>query len=683
VTPLLRSCFFKYRFLPTLVLVSFLLSSKFSSAATVTNISAYSKNGQVFCTWSNLNFKGVLYNLYKSDSPIQFGSQLADCQYLGFVTDSSSLNKRYSEVIHQHVYLKLDSLAAPLDSLIGLFVATSEQMGGFYYAVTTVVNGIEDTAIVPGKNSLIDPVAENIGKPLPIFQYVEMPGGFYVEVYVLFTTSTSTLHFPQMTNVGSYPFNFSVLKKGTATLHPLTLRLPGGGGTFLSAISSNVLQNEYRISMDDILPDEAHATWFGFHENYDIYNAKVNSPPTTGINRDYYLERMNYALDWAIHSLPVDSNSVYCSGGSAGASGSFFEAIMNHNRIAAAAITVPKFDLSFLNDPDTTNLYNTGKDGRLKADTLLGLVSTNLPTNLGPLTYELLNGGWLAHAFADDNLPLLFAVNGKKDTITGWAEKIGYYDSVNANRLGGYYYWDMRKHSNVNSEWLFSPNLFRYHLNLSFPAFSNCSANHDYGDGHANSGDSVGAINGFLDWGDDITDDTGHYELKVFMNDLSTISYTFTAPDSCTTDITLRRLQNFSVPINALIQWHVEHQAEVVQQDSFIYKGGLITLPTVKIYKDTSVIKVTFSIPTYASQPPPSSTEFFVYPNPATEQIILDGLASDFSSHSIIVTDLTGKEWLRFNPAQNKLQQTIGLNEFPAGVYFVKVGAMVKAFVKE
>src|SRR5205814_52100 len=114
---------------------------------------------------------------------------------------------------------------------------------------------------------------------------------------------------------------------------------------------------------------------------------------------------------------------------SAGASGAFFSSLSYPERIAAAGLKVPKFDLSFLHDPDTTNNYNEGKPGRLRVDTLLGTVPVNLPTNLGQLTYDLLNGGWLAHQHANDNLPLLFAVNGKNDTMVGWAEKIPYYDS--------------------------------------------------------------------------------------------------------------------------------------------------------------------------------------------------------------------------------------------------------------
>src|SRR4030095_3325688 len=101
-----------------------------------------------------------------------------------------------------------------------------------------------------------------------------------------------------------------VLKNGTATLYPLTVKLPGGAGTFLSAIVNEVQPNEYRISSEDILPNGDHGSWFGFNEQYHIYTHN-NPPPVSGINHDYNIQRVGYMLEWAIDHLPVDTNSIY------------------------------------------------------------------------------------------------------------------------------------------------------------------------------------------------------------------------------------------------------------------------------------------------------------------------------------------------------------------------------------
>lgn len=661
--------------LKILLLLFFISQANLLSATSVSGLNVSSKNGQVFCTWANLPSTGNEYHLYKSSSPILHGSDLINCQYLGAVRDSSSLNKRLSQVKSQTYFLKIDSEGNFLDNTTGLFVATSQQNGNFYYALTTESSGVEDTTIIPGENSLINAVAEIIERPRPVFQDSINVNNHFVEVYVLFTSLTATALFPQMVNVGSYPFNIAVYRSGTVP-HPLTIRLSGGGSNFLSGLTSGTVPNEYRIGVDDWLPNDESSTWFGYNEQYDIFS-HLNSPPVSGLNHDYALERLEFTIDWAIRNLPVDTNSIYFNGVSAGASGAFFCSLTNPSRIAAASLKVPKFDLSFLHDPDVTNNYNEGMPGRLRIDTLLGTVATNLFTNLGASTYDLLNGGWLAHQHANDDVPLLFAINGKRDTMVGWAEKIPYYDSVNANRLGGYYYWDGRNHSGVGQQWIFAPNLFRYHRNVSFPAFSNCSVNNNPGDGHFDNGDSLGTINGFLDWNDVITDDTDHYQIAVFMNDLQTYFSTVPAPDTCITDVTLRRLQNFVVPVGAWIYWRDEHHELLVQQDSLLYSGGLITLHGVKIFRDTSVIKVTFAIPTGIS---PVSTavplRVSVYPNPNRGVFSVQVDQGNFRSLQFELCDLSGKILQRqsFESSSGELSFSLQ-NEIASGIYLLRVSS--------
>lgn len=667
----------------TVLLLTFLLQVNFLSATTVTGFAATHKHGQVFCTWNNLTSSGIQYRLYQSTSPIIHGSQLAACDYLGAVRDSSSYNKRLSEAESEPYFLKIDSLAVPLDVNTGLFVTTTVLNGSFYYALTTVATGIEDTTIIAGVNSLSNPVSEMVEQPLPVYQVTLVVSSHMADVYVLYTSLTATELFPRMVNVGSYPFNFAVNRNGFPP-HPLTIRLSGGGSNFLSGIFSDAAPDEYRIGLDDWLPNDERSSWFGYHEQYDIFSHD-NPPPVTGINYDYALQRLGYIIDWAIRNLPVDSNSIYFSGVSSGAAGSFFASLTYPDRIAAASLNVPKFDLSFLHDPDTTNNYNEGMPGRLRVDTLLGTVPTNLTTNWGVPTYDLLNGGWLAHEHSNDNVPLLFAVNGKRDTMVGWAEKIPYYDSVNANRLGGYYFWDLRKHNGDGENWIFSPDLFRYHRNVSFPAFSNCSVNDDPGDGNLSSGDSLGSINGFLDWNDSIADDSSHYHLAVFMKDLPVHFGAVIAPDSCFTDLTLRRLQNFNVPLNAMILWETVHGSQAIQNDSFLYSGGLITLKQVKIFKDTSMIRVSFTIPTQVNIPENHPQQFALFPNPANGQITIDGLTISSINILVTISDVTGKKWhestfVNFNRDQNIV---IDVGAFAPGIYFVNVNGSVKAFVKQ
>src|SRR5262245_46463339 len=94
---LVRKMFSFTRVTLWLVLLFFCFQN-FLFASPVTGLSALCKNGQVFCTWTNLSSTGIEYRLYKSSAPIIHGSDLASCQYLGSVRDSSSYNKRLSLV---------------------------------------------------------------------------------------------------------------------------------------------------------------------------------------------------------------------------------------------------------------------------------------------------------------------------------------------------------------------------------------------------------------------------------------------------------------------------------------------------------------------------------------------------------------------------------------------------------
>ena len=120
----------------------------------VQNINALYKDGQIFVTWDNLQTTNVVYTLYKSSTPIQYGYQLSTAQNLGNVRDNSGLNKRLTDIIGTATYLKIDSASAPLGSNKGLFVATSTDNGSYYYALTTNFDGFEDTTILFGSNSV-------------------------------------------------------------------------------------------------------------------------------------------------------------------------------------------------------------------------------------------------------------------------------------------------------------------------------------------------------------------------------------------------------------------------------------------------------------------------------------------------------------------------------------------------
>ncbi|MEO5675485.1 MAG: T9SS type A sorting domain-containing protein, partial [Chitinophagales bacterium] len=238
-------------------------------------------------------------------------------------------------------------------------------------------------------------------------------------------------------------------------------------------------------------------------------------------------------------------------------------------------------------------------------------------TNLDIHTYDALNGGWVFRKFNERNYPFIYAVNGKYDTLMGWTEKTVYYDSVNATHTGGYYFWDSRNHGGTGATWgEMNFDLFRYRRNLSYPAFANCSINEDYGNGLASDGAAFGTVNGFLDWKNEITDVADSWSATIFLRDLlKEDGNVYESPEQCTVDVTLRRLQNFHPAAGETLSWNLWHKLDRIQSGSFVYGGGLATIPQISVYKDSVRLEIIRGESTETDVP----STLDIYPNPARQ----------------------------------------------------------------
>jgi hypothetical protein len=641
----------------------------------VQNINALYKDGQVFVTWDNLQTTNVVYTLYKSSFPIQYGYQLGTAQNLGDVRDNSGLNKRLTDIIGTATYLKIDSASAPLGSNKGLFVVTSTDNGSYYYAITTSVGGFEDTTILFGSNSLASSINETISMPRPVWQQNRTVSGKIFEIYVLYATKVTSSIYPQMTNAGTFPHNFAIVKSGTVTPHPLTIYLHGGGLHFLP--TSTYFKtlgdpDEWVISIDEWLPTfEGSSYYYGFHEDYDVLTF-MNPVPTSGILYNYTAKKIEFILDWAIHNLPVDSTRTYMTGWSMGAMGSLFNSIMLRNRIAALFIYAPSFDMA------------SWSAGLL--DRAWGTYQSNLLTNEGYTRNERLSSIYLLGVNRMNSVPLIFTFCGKNDYVVHWEEKPVFYDSISVFRHGGFHFWSMTDHQQtfLNSPWQPTfPNFSfftRYRTNLSYPAFSNCSIDGDPGNGTPSNGDPIGTINGHLDWADDIIDETDRWEITLFVKDLLTTGGSITAPDSATTDVTLRRLQNFVVPSDSFIIWKNVRDGIVTQQGTFTYVEGLVTLQGVKVYKDSSRIIVIHSPSSIAEQMalPSQYALFQNYPNPFNPSTKIKYSVPQSSQVQIKVFDVLGNEietLVNEEKPAGTYEITWYAEQLPSGVYFYQLKA--------
>jgi hypothetical protein len=277
----------------------------------------------------------------------------------------------------------------------------------------------------------------------------------------------------------------------------------------------------------------------------------------------------------------------------------------------------------------------------------------------------------------------MFTFCGKNDAI-GWQEKIVFYDSLSANKHGAFQFWGMTDHQQTfySSPWQPSfPNFSfftRYRTNLSYPAFSNCSINNNPGNGNPSNGDAIGSINGHIDWNDNIVDITNSWEITLRLKDLSTIYGSDIAPDSATTDVTLRRLQAFSVPPGYRINWVNRRSNIIVQQASFVYDSELITIPGVRVYKDSSRITVTYT-PVSVAEQKALPREFALsqnHPNPFNPSTTINYQVQTQSHVTLKVFDILGREVATLvdgieQPGYKSVQWNAG--NLASGVYFYRL----------
>ncbi|MBA3647332.1 MAG: T9SS type A sorting domain-containing protein [Chitinophagales bacterium] len=582
-------------------IVLFLTSVQCSSGYNVTKIAATYRSGQVFITWKNPAIaSNVQYNIYRSSLPIV--TDLSTATFMGYVRDSSSKNMRRSHLNGKDVFFKISDAAAPLASNIGVYAITCTDNKPYYYTVTvkTLSDGLESVKIKVGTNTLKKAIAETVADPQPVYQdSVKWTSGDIVKYYVWFGNNQNLPNFPAMVNCGSYGFNFYILKRGTATRYPVFLLYEGLDENSLRGNGLDVFGNEtncYIIGLDDWLPipigsgvDAGKGTfWTGYQENFDIYAAS-NAVPSTGLVKTYSQTRFIHTLDWANKYLPSDSTRVYTVGVSAGGFGAFMTGIIVPKKIAAMYTVVePVFVKSYSESDD--EMWGTSKTNLL-------CDLTNPATGQPLHIFELMDFKKMALYEKQLGWPLVFSIQGKPDPSIGWQDKPKFFDSVQANQQGGVYFWDQRVHDGSGANFSdneTTPDFFRYQTNKSYPAFSHCSADQDAGDGTISVGDPFGAINGYLDWEDDITDQSCNWSANVYSKDLLVGGLPLLPLYSyCYSDITLRRLQNFHPLTGTTIKWYnVDASTDTIQSGSFLYDGKLFRLTGMRVNKSGNQIIV-------------------------------------------------------------------------------------------
>ena len=552
--------------------LAFLLNPCAPRAAQVTNLAAACRHGQTFLTWTSPPGTGYTYRVYASTAPIASGADVAAAIPLGSVGDSTWYDRRLSLLRRQTYAYCPDSLSGPLDPTQGLFVASLAADGFRCYAVTAQLDGEdEDTTITLGGNSLPGPVAEHAEAPWPVYQRTVYETYGATQVYTLWTGDTDVPGFPAMADRPSTAFDCGLIPGGEAPTNALMICPHWWSGDFLQSLGGSGAPGEWRLSVDDWLPNGDLATfYYGYHQGYD-FTSDANVPPTTGLDVDYTMRRVIHTVRWAMSAFPVDTNRVYVMGVSMGGTCAAFLSLVRPELVAGEYALLPKVNFSVLDPYQNPFLSQT--------DTEWGTIGTDLPCSEGYPVYDRLNAGFMAGVCEAAGASPMLMFCGRLDFVVGWYEKPAYFRAMNAHRQAGWFFFDMRYHVNGAGGYWFPMQdptyLYRFRRNLSFPALSNCSANGDPGNGSYYSGDTNGSFNGFLEWDTTVVDVPDRWEVVLRPRGLVSSLGPVSPPDSMTVDVTPRRLQQFAVSRNQVYAF-----SETRLSDSTVVRSGTLSADT-------------------------------------------------------------------------------------------------------
>jgi len=552
-------------------------------------LAATHRDGQTFLRWSTPAGRGWTYRLYASGSPISSTADLATATLVGIARDSSACDLRLSRVVGAVFGYRIEPGGQDLPPQSGLFVRTATSPGARFYAVTSTPGGLsEDLAILPGDNALVDAVAETVAVPRPVYQRTVTRDGPAVEIWTLWTSDADLPGFPAMSVEPGLPFDFGLVR-GQAAQAPLVVGFHARRGSLFDGAGGAFIPGEWVLALDDMLPNQESTFWFGYHRGYDI-RAASSPPPLAGEVVDFTARRVDWTLDWVRASFPIDTSRVFAYGYSMGAMGATQLAFRAPGKLAGVMSVIGQFDFSFVSDPAPGCWFNPGGPFRSMTDQIWGAVDTNLPSAAGPPVFELLNGTRVAANDCGPDLPLMMVFNGRRDVNVGWAEKPRFWEAMQAHRRGGYFFWDDRDHGGDGAAWIpmqAPAYLDRFRTDRSFPALSNCDADGDPGDGSPASGDSVGTLNGHVEW-EVPTEHPQGWSVTLTLRPLTRSTGVIPAPESALVDVSPRRLRTFAVAPRAAVPWRVVRAADgavIATGLATSDEHGLLTVAGVRVHR--------------------------------------------------------------------------------------------------
>lgn len=572
-----------------------------ADAARVTDLRAVHRAGQTFLTWREPNaaitndvisfpaFRAVAaqvrepavamrYRIYRSDRPIHTTEGLKP---VGEAEALSCWNGAFmgygdaKETDRVARYAIADG-QPPLAPGTGLYVHNPQGTGVLrgYYAVTVVASSVEDATLDAG-NALPEAVAETLGQGTPVLQSVKTVDSF------TFVDGPTLRHYvrweaPPHANRENQPNDILVgIPKNLAKPAPVGLHLHCWGGNPYSGYGwwYNAEKGAILIAANQVPYD----WWTGYHELQGKVPRERNAW-AQGVVHPYTQRRVLALVDWAATQWEIDRSRTFVGGSSMGGSGSVMLAIRHPQQIAWAigwvGVHIPQQSPTFKNS--YADVYGDPEWGIQFED--------------GTPVWNYFNDAWYLRQHPERETPFITWSNGKNDGAIGWAQAVEFYRAMQETRHPHLFNWGQAGHAQRavmprTLEQRIMPIDIR--IDQSLPAFTRCSLDNRPGSGDPADGDPEGGVNLYLFWETtDIVDEPGAWEM--------TVGLTPAAPqDTCTVDLTARRLQHFKLQPGDTVKWTNTSAGRVVQSGTATAdQYGLLTLPELAVHKTGNRIRI-------------------------------------------------------------------------------------------
>ena len=391
------------------------------------------------------------------------------------------------------------------------YVHTPQEAGSFFYAVTVVQDGTENTAAITAANSLQEPVAEKPAPIKPVFQYIHEHD--YRERHY---TDQKYYCWPAPPSC-NIPFQEPL----AATLH-VQSAFKGSGGLHIGPLDALPEGDYLALSFDDRF---SHGGHLAYNQGLGTFLATNDSKV------DYYSERyMLYLAEWIFGRFQIDRKRVQTCG---------------------------LYTAFALRHPELIKLHRSGSyeiDFDLKfnhaAPSLGGMFGDPelAKTVDGHKAWDITDIAWYLRTFPERDTPYFVATHGGKES--GHAIEYGWQDDPKgwaALRDGRQCFVGAWGGGRIDAGlWKV---LSQWPADKSMPAFSNCSMDDYPGNGDPADGDTAGQINGFLAWEyETVVERPDHWGMTVFVGSSA-------GTDACTVDVTPRHCKTFKPKPAQKFKW--------------------------------------------------------------------------------------------------------------------------------